>query len=425
MRTATEGIRLLVAAADLWWSRLPTLVAVFSLGFGLHLLGLSVSVRLGSAHPVLGTLVFVLAVLAKVGALVIMLWVCRPPSDRESALDVAALAIGPFLAVYAVWGLVEDEVYALFSANIAVSGLGGTDEWSINLRWLRFYLVLAVVVWVLRQLVGRLAQARPHRPLLLLGVVLEGVWTFASALALLAGLGRAIDWLSSRAVWRGLVDLWYALLATLPEIRLPFDLTLPEALADATSWLAGTLLPGFWSAVLLPLVWLALTAVVYGYRDLEAHVVSAGSIWDVARRRPGGRRTSGRRTPGRWSTMLRQIAVVATADLRTKYLPVASALRMLWATGPRFLAAYLVLATLVETTRAWAVLGLARLLGPRDPYVALAWSWAEDLVVGCVFTTAAVAVYAAAARRALGPDLTEAAAPAPAAVGHPTVAAGP
>ena len=47
------------------------------------------------------TVVFVLAVLAQVGALVIMLWLCRPAGDHETALDVAALAIGPFLAVYA------------------------------------------------------------------------------------------------------------------------------------------------------------------------------------------------------------------------------------------------------------------------------------------------------------------------------------
>jgi hypothetical protein len=419
MRTATEGLRLLVAAAELWWSRLPVLIGVFSLGFGLHLLGLTASVRLGSAHPVLGTLVFVLAVLSKVGALVLMLWLCRPPTDHESALDVAALAIGPFLAVYAVWGLVEDELYALFSANIAVSGLGGTAEWSINLQWLRFYVLLALVVWVLRQGVGRLSRNRPHRPLLLLGVVLEGTWTFASALALLAGLGRAIDWISSRAVWRGLVDGWYALLSALPDVRLAFDLTLPEAVAEAARWLTGTLLPGFWSAVLLPVVWLALTAVVYGYRDLGAHTVAAGSVWDVARRRAGPGRTT-----GPWRTMLRRVAAVATTDLRTKYLPVARALRMLWATGTRFLAAYLVLATVVETTRSWAVLGLARLLGPRDPYLALAWSWAEDLVVGCVFTTAAVAVYAAAARRVLDPDLTVAGVPAPDPALRPTTGAG-
>ena len=429
MRTATEGLRLLVTAADLWWRRLPELIGVFALGFGLHLLGLTASVRLGSAHPVLGTLVFVLAVLAKVGALVIMLWLCRPATDHESALDVAALAIGPFLAVYAVWGLVEDEVYALFSANIAVSGLGGTAEWSINLQWLRFYLLLAAVVWVLRQVVGRLSRARPRRPQLLLGVVLEGTWTFASALALLAGLGRLADWLGSRAAWRGVLDAWYAWLSVLPDLRLPFDLTLPEALAELTRWFGGTVLPGVWSAVLLPLVWLALTAVVYGYRDLDAHTVAAGAAWDSTRgrvgdRAGGDRRATGRAGPGRWRALIGSAGTLLTADLRTKYLPVLHALGLLWRTGPRFLAAYLVLATMVQTTRTWAELGVARLLGPRDPYEALAWSWAEDLLIGAAFTTVAVALYAAAAHRALEPTLSGAGAPARDAPAHPTAAAG-
>ena len=429
MRTATEGIRLLVAAAELWWSRLPALIGVFSLGFGLHLLGLTASVWLGSAHPVLGTLVFVLAVLAKVGALVIMLWLCRPASDRESALDVAALAIGPFLAVYALWGLVDDEVYALFSANIAVSGLGGVDEWSINLQWLRFYLLLAVVVWVLRQVVGRISRARPSRPLLLLGVVLEGTWTFASALALLAGLGKAMNWIGSRAIWRGLLDGWYWWLAVLPDLHLPFDLTLPEAVVEASRWLVDTVLPGVWSAVLLPLVWLALTSVVYGYRDADAHSVAVGAIWDSSSGRSAiGRgvetRRGGPRSLDRWRTLARRVGIVVTADLRTKYLPVVYALGMLWRVGPRFLAAYLVLATAVESGRAWTVLGVARLLGPRDQDVALAWSWAEELAIGCVFTSVAVAVYAAAARRARDAEVSGGSAPAADSADHPTTGAG-
>ena len=200
--SATEGISLVSAAAGLWWRRLPQLVLLFATAFGLHLLGLNLSVRLGPAHQIAATVVFVLAVLAQVGALVIMLWLCRPAEDEETALDVAALAIGPFLAVYALSGLVDDEVYALFAANIAVSGLGGTDEWSVNLLWLGFYVVLAMVAWCFGSSSGWPSRRRPPA-LLLLGVVLEGTWTFASALALLAGWGRVLDWVTSRTVLAG------------------------------------------------------------------------------------------------------------------------------------------------------------------------------------------------------------------------------
>ena len=187
--------------------------------------------------------------------------------------------------MYALWGLVDDEVYALFAANIAVSGLGGTDEWSVNLQWLGFYLVLAMVAWALRQLVGLASRRRPARPLLLLGVVLEGTWTFASALALLSGLGRVVDWVTSRAVWQGLSSAWYAILDALPDLRLPFDLTLPEALHALAEWVTLTLVPGVWAAVLLPLMWLALTAVVFGWREVDARTVAAGTLAEVAHER--------------------------------------------------------------------------------------------------------------------------------------------
>lgn len=416
MRVATEAIRLLSDAAALWWTRLVPLTTAYVFGFALHLLGLRLSVVLGPGHQVLATLVFVLAVLAQVSALVLMLWLCRPPEDEETALDVAALAIGPFLAVYALWGLVDDEVYALFAANIAVNGGAGPDQWSINLRWWQLYLGLAVVAWLLRQAVAVATRRRRWRPLLLLGVVLEGIWTFASALALLALIGRTLAWLSSRAVWQAVVGGWSGFLAVLPDVALPFDLTLPEALQTLATWLVGTLVPGLWNAVLLPLVWWALAAVVFGWREVDAPAAVAGT---VVARLPSRWRT------GPWGAFLHRIGVLLTGDLRTKYLPVLRAFRLLWATGPAFLAAYLVVATVVTTLRAWAELGLARLLGPRDPYVSLAWSWAENLLVGAALTPLAVAVYAAAARRTMPPAVSAGAARAATGSDLPTAAPGP
>jgi hypothetical protein len=420
MRTATEGIRLVSDAAALWWSRLLPLITTYVIGFALHLLGLRLSVLLGPGHQVLATLVFVLAVLAQVGALVLMLWLCRPPGDEETALDVAALAIGPFLAVYALWGLVDDEVYALFAANIAVNGGAGPDQWSVNLRWWQLYLGLAVGAWLLRQVVAavtrRSGTVSRRRPWLLLGVVLEGVWTFASALAALALLRQVLGWAASRAVWQGVVGAWYGFVAMVPDLQLPFAFTLPEALQSLVGWLVGTLLPGLAQAVLLPLVWLALAAVVFGWRDVDAHPVADGTVLIA--------RLPGRWATGPWGSLLHRVGLLLTGDLRTKYLPVLRAFRLLWATGPAFLAAYLVLATGVGTLRSWGELSLARLLGPRDPYVALAWSWAEELVIGTVFTTVAVALYAAAARRTMRTGLTGAVAPAATGPDRPTAAPG-
>ena len=259
---------------------------------------------------------------------------------------------------------------------------------------------MAVVAWVLRQLVGLAGRRRPvpsaaaarRRP--------GGYLDFASALAVLAGLGRLVEWVTSRAVWQGLSSGWHAFLGVLPDLRLPFDLTLPEALAELAGWLTRPLMPGVWSAVLLPLVWVALTAVVFGWREVG---------------RPyGGRRHRGLarpRRPGRPHGEPVEAAVrllhagLAAAQRRPADQVPAGAARLPAAAGgwtvvpgrlpgrwrPR-----------CETARTWAVLGVARLLGPRDPYVALAWSWAEDLATTLAFTTVAVALYAAAGRPGAG-----------------------
>ena len=169
-----------------------------------------------------------------------MLWLCRPAGDEETALDVAALAIGPFLAVYALWGLVDDEVYALFAANIAVSGLGGTDEWSVNLQWLRVLRRPGVVAWVLRQLVG-LAEPAPTSTVRCCcsGSSWRGSGRSPPRLALLAGFGRVVDWVTLPGGLAGAGPTAGTPSSTLlPDLRLPFDLTLPEAVAR--SWLDGS-----------------------------------------------------------------------------------------------------------------------------------------------------------------------------------------
>ena len=81
---------------------------------------------LGGRSGVAATVVFVLGLVGLVAALVLTIDApLRGPATAESRLDVLARTVGPFLAVYAVWGLVEDELSELFVINIALQGLGG------------------------------------------------------------------------------------------------------------------------------------------------------------------------------------------------------------------------------------------------------------------------------------------------------------
>ena len=139
--------------------------------------------------------------------------------------------------------------------------------------------------------------------------------------------------------------------------------------------------------MLLPLLWLALTATVLGWPDPRA-----GRLEQLRARVADRTRTPTAR-------LALGAGALLTSDLQTKYLPVLRALRFVLTAGWRFVLAYLILATAVTTARGWGVLGLERLVGPQSSTGTLAWWAVTNLVEGLLFTTLAVAVYVAAYTR--------------------------
>lgn len=411
VRTLGEVVTLAATAARLTRTRLPALVACFCFGWAGHELGLFFSALLGADHAVLANLTFVLAVVVKLASLVLMVHVLRPglrlattaprpgqpvPDQvyaEERTLDVLTLAVGPFLAVYAVWGFIDDEVSALFRSNYLLLGAGDVQRWSISVGndRLTFYLLLAAAGWLLRAVVRLVLRRRPGSPIALVGVLAEGVWAFGGFLVLLIAARIALGWLRERVIWVGLSTLWHRFVDLLPDLTLPFGPTLRELVLAL-----GSVAPGAVSMVfLLPLMWLALAATVYGWRDYQAADVVAGtrvgSRWARMTGRPAG--------PGRL------LLLFATADLRTKYLPVAQALRLIGRAGPRFVGAYLLLATTLSAVQSLLTIGLSWVVGPRDPAATLLIDPLQTLLVGLVVSVASVALYAAAFDQAVAaPD---------------------
>jgi hypothetical protein len=95
-------------------------------------------------------------------------------------------------------------------------------------------------------------------------------------------------------------------------------------------------------------------------------------------------------------------ARVATDDLRTKYLPVITALRVLVRTGYAFIGAYLLLSALLWFAESRFGEAVTRAIGPRSEvgtvFVIDAF---QELITGLIFTTASVALYAASFDRAI------------------------
>lgn len=402
------------ATARLWRRTFWVAGAWFCLGSAVHTLGLLASARLGAEHGALALVAFVVGVVATLVALVLMIHSMEPhlrtastappaadaltglrvPGQvfvRERAVVVVASAVGPFLAVYAVWGFVDDQVRELFQSNYAVQGLGGVLNFSINLsadRW-RFFAVAAAAAWVAKEVLAVLTAHGRRRGLALLGVLAEALWVFSLFAVAIIATRAALGWLRTRAAWVGLQDGWQGVLGLLPDWHLPFGLTVPQALDGAVDLLVGTVVPGAWTAVALPLVWLALTATVLGWREFGGSDALAGTRLEE----PAARLVLGRRT--------RVLAALATDDLRTKYLPVLQALRLVARAGPRFVGVYLVLATVLTAAQGAFDIAVTVLVGPRGADTALLVDPFAVLVSGLVFTPVAIALYASAFDEAL------------------------
>jgi hypothetical protein len=199
---------------------------------------------------------------------------------------------------------------------------------------------------------------------------------------------RAIrGWLRDRVVWADLTSVGQSLLSLVPTFPLPFGPTLRELVDE----LAGVA-PGALATVLgLPLMWLALVATVYGWRDVRAADVVAGT--------PAASRLE------RWSryqtTPLGRLLLLATGDLRTKYLPVAQALRLVGRAGPRLIGAYLLLATALHAADQLLQIGVSVLPGPQPTAVTLLLEPGQDLLVRVLVNVASVCLYGAVFARAV------------------------
>lgn len=71
------------------------------------------------------------------------------------------------------------------------------------------------------------------------------------------------------------MDAWEAFLSWLPDWHIWFDVTIPDAVREASVLLWSTFIPGLVDSIVLPLFWLALTATVFGWHDFSAGVAAS------------------------------------------------------------------------------------------------------------------------------------------------------
>lgn len=364
-----EIVGLARLSVRLWRQAWPVLLLLATLGSVANELLLPLAVRLGSLNSLAGFAVLALLVLAKLVVTVLMFVSLRPylpavaglqvarasphadagqPGGAGSVVNLVALALVPFFAYYAAWGFLGDTVRDYSVRALAAAGFG--ERVSVLEVPLSLWLALAIgFAWLVRRFARAAQTRRPSPAWQFLVIACDANWIFVGLYALSRWKDTAWTWLKA---------------AALPYLRLVHDWTLsligraqaavPEAI-DLAAPPLGTSLQSLFLYALLPLVWLLMTATIYGY---DAKDPSA-----LARDRRAAAALA------RWQAapkFVRDFAEHFIGGYRSRYLPVVNSVRLAFGASLSVLIALVVGYRFIGFAAAWLWIGLARLIGPLD-----------------------------------------------------------
>jgi hypothetical protein len=235
-----RGVVLLpVTTLRLAGRHLPALTLWFSLGYLTRYVLTWAGVTVSHGHHeqlrrVLAVLILTALITVTLAVLVGMLNAARG-TDREPATDAIGRALFPFVVIYVAWGMYRSDVRAFarvdIERNLDSAAHGSVAGLALDINDLWLALAATALAWALRMVLERYRERRP------LGVLLaycETAFNLFAVSSVLLIAGHGADWVTSRRIW--------------PAGDLPYQ----QAVGFALSTLA------------LPLVWLAMAAVVYG-----------------------------------------------------------------------------------------------------------------------------------------------------------------
>jgi hypothetical protein len=416
MRDAVTGLfAVVVAGARLWLRHWPVLLSIALLGAAGRMGAIWAATVISNHNNTLGVLVLVLAPLASVTAIVMMLYSLRdslphiasaaagtdsaePPVRRRRLLDLLASVLVPFLAVYASYGLLKEDTDRYVNATVADEFLNNanllyhpghaidTSRFVFATGWLAVAIVVGAIVF--RFALDKLEPLKGRVGVSLVGAYVEVLWLTTLAAHLTLYKDQIWNWAESRRGIEMFAGWWLDLMGRIGPLANPVDF--------ATNWLFG-LLGNFDAIVVVPVSWLTVGAVVYGY-SLVAEPEEAVEL-DEAELAAEERRRLGvlARVPRpvrRWSGEL-------TSDLRERFAGLVSGLRQLAVAG---LAPMLIfgLAFLASARLEDGLNLLARaLIGPQQVDTWLAFSPHVVTLTRSIGLTVTMCLLAAAVDRVL------------------------
>lgn len=354
-------LQLLRTTLGLWRQHWPPLVLLVLVGYLANEWLLRLVVEAGLRNHVLGLSLLAPLVVLELAIVIAMFHVLRPslpalgsaaaaapadpaqPARRGDRLASAlALSLVPFFAYYAAWGLLGETVREYSLAGLARDPLGQYGPLLDALKSSGL-LISVAASWLLRRY-AKAREARKHSPgWQALIVLCEANWVFIGLFVITRGKEVAMKWLESRVVWQ------YFGGASADLAQAPLAPGLPT-LMD-TAWNATQ---GLFLAALLPLVWLAITALIFGRELGEKSLLSTNrrleKLVDGYDRLPAA---------------LRQFGDDVVKGYRTRYVPVANSLRLTLQAGLPLVLAFCVGYRGLEWLSAQAWLLATQLIGPH------------------------------------------------------------
>ncbi len=253
-------------AGRLLWQHWPALLACFfaqRVAYDVLLFG---AIQLAETGVLLSYAAIAVLIVSQLVGAIAMFLVLRPsmPTMQSSAglppmvaqrswLSVLAVALLPFFAYYAGWGLLEGikrdfvltyQTWVSFERREPLQDI-------LALRGLWIALVLS---WGLREISKRRFAATKHGGWSIVVAACEAYWLFVGAAVIARGWALATAWWESRVVYAALTTWWenpFVGVISLAPLKQVFD----------PAW---ALLSTAGSAMVMPLVWLAIAAIVYG-----------------------------------------------------------------------------------------------------------------------------------------------------------------
>jgi len=351
----------------LWLRFWPQLMALVLAGALAHDVLLWVAVHTGFANHLAGLAVLTLVALAQLVTTVAMFLVLLPglpalrgAQEAARAGDAAGagkgrlgqaltVALLPFFAYYAAWGFLGDTVrqYSRLAFGLDPLGEHGQVLDALDSRWL---LVSVAISWLVRKGAVAARDRTRREGWQWLVVLCETNWILIGLYVISRWKDQAWQWLVDR---RGLDALLQSLLNALAPIADAAAAGMVPVEAQGPGW--GAALTRLFFYALLPVVWLVMAALVYGYDVRE----------DEALRRYDRLQRLGERYRS-VPRFLRDFVEHFVAGYRKRYLPLANGVRLAFHSGTLLLVTLIVGYRLIDWGAAWLWYGAARLIGPYD-----------------------------------------------------------